>query len=834
MKSEEKLDPAVIASVCGAIQEAGGNEVFCVGTVSQKGIVEKIRIAARGDENSVPALRPYIEKSDVVIHNHPSGELTPSKADLAIASSIGNQGIGFYIVDNRVEQIYVVAEPIPLKEKVRLDSEALAGALESDGRFSQLLPSYEERVSQIDMLKSVCEAFNGDHLCIAEAGTGVGKSLAYLLPVLKWVILNDERVVVSTATINLQQQLLEKDIPLVKRILDSDPKVVLMKGRGNYICLRRLAEALEERSLFDDERDDERADEGAGLKAIGDWAATSETGSRSDLSFYPSDSAWARVCSDADSCHGLRCRSRERCFVLMNRREAASAGILVVNHHLLFSDLAMRMSGLGFESTAVLPPFGRIIFDEAHNVEASATSFFSDSFSQFTIRKYLGRLYRKNRGRIFGITRSIRKLLPEIASERIDRVPEVVQQIIECAEILDSQAQILLDQDNSLLLKSPRESNHGKPGNSQRLRSLLIEPLSELVGQLLQLVYLLEEVLGFISEEESENEAVIECRITLTRLRQVAETAERLQRFQEFPEEIFWLERIRGFTGERYVRFVITPLDIAPLMRESLFNQYPCLVFTSATLTVENSFEYWKSRVGLIDDNLAVYERSFPSPFDYKRNVLLGIPKDAPTPTEEGYQAYSSEIIKEVLAISEGRALVLFTSYSMLNDTFDAVQPSLLEQGINIFKQGDDDRNRLLVRFREDTASVLFATHSFWEGVDTPGESLQILVLCRLPFKVPTDPILLARAEAIENRGGNPFLELSLPDAAIKLKQGFGRLMRRGSDWGVVLVLDSRIVKKAYGIRLLGSLPETSRSIKERRYLIEDIENFLADRVTRS
>jgi len=818
MKSEEKLDAAVIASVYEAIQGAGGNEVFCVGTISPEGIVESIRIAARGDENSVPALRPYIEKSDVVIHNHPSGELTPSKADLAIASSIGNQGIGFYIVDNSVEQIYVVAEPIPLKERIRLDIEALAGTLESDGRLSQLLPSYEERISQIDMLKSVCEAFNADHLCIAEAGTGVGKSLAYLLPVLKWVMLNDERVVVSTATINLQQQLLEKDIPLVKKILDSDLKVVLQKGRGNYICLRRLADALEELSLLEDEDEE--------IRAIGDWAVTSETGSRSDLSFYPSDSVWARLCSDADSCHGLHCRSRERCFVLKNRREAASAGILVVNHHLLFSDLAMRMSGLGFESTAVLPPFSKIVFDEAHNVEASATSFFSDSFSQFTIRKHLGRLYRRNRGRIFGTTRYIRTLLPEIASERIDAVPEVVQQIIDYAEILDSQAQTLLDQDNSLLL-------NGKHGNSQRLRSLLIEPLSDLVGQLLKLVYLLEEVLGFISEEESENEAVIECRITLTRLRQVAETAEKLQRFQEFPEEIFWLERIRGFTGERYVSFVITPLDIAPLMRESLFEQYPCLVFTSATLTVGASFEYWNSRVGLIDPDLEVYERSFPSPFDYKRNVLLGIPRDAPTPTEEGYQAYSSELIEEVLAISEGRALVLFTSYSMLNDTFDAVQPSLSDRGINIFKQGDDDRNRLLVRFREDTASVLFATHSFWEGVDTPGESLQVLVICRLPFKVPTDPILLARTEAIANRGGNPFLELSLPDAAIKLKQGFGRLMRRGSDWGVVLVLDSRIVKKAYGIHLLDSLPETGQSIKERRYLIEDIENFLADRMNR-
>jgi ATP-dependent DNA helicase DinG len=405
-----------------------------------------------------------------------------------------------------------------------------------------------------------------------------------------------------------------------------------------------------------------------------------------------------------------------------------------------------------------------------------------------------------------------------------------VQQINDQAEILDSQAQILLDQDNSLLLR--RDMNHRFPDDSRRLESLLIEPLSDLVSQLLKLVYLLEEVLGFVAEEESENESVVECRITLARLRQVAEIAEKLQRFREFPDEIFWLERTRGYRGQRHVRFVITPLDIAPLMRESLFDQYSCLVFTSATLTVSGSFEYWKSRIGLSQHSQEVFELSYPSPFDYRHNVLLGIPKDAPTPIEEGYQDFASGIIAEVLAISEGRALVLFTSYAMLNETFNAIQPALSEKGICIFKQGDDDRNRLLVRFREDTASVLFATHSFWEGVDTPGEALQMLILCRIPFKVPTDPILLARTQAIESRGGNPFLELSLPDAAIKLKQGFGRLMRRGSDWGVVLILDSRIVKKAYGIHLLDSLPDTGRSIKDRRYLVEDVENFMAERMT--
>jgi len=209
--------------------------------------------------------------------------------------------------------------------------------------------------------------------------------------------------------------------------------------------------------------------------------------------------------------------------------------------------------------------------------------------------------------------------------------------------------------------------------------------------------------------------------------------------------------------------------------------------------------------------------------------VLLGIPSDAPVPTDPDYQVYASDLIREVLEISEGRALVLFTSYAMLNATYDAVQPALRDLGIHIFKQGEDDRGRLLERFRTDASSVLFATHSFWEGIDAPGQSLEVLILCRLPFRVPTEPVLLARTEAVRREGGNPFLELSLPDAAIKLKQGFGRLMRRSSDHGIILILDSRIVRKSYGPFLLGSLPEAARSIKDRRYMVEDVENFLAD-----
>ena len=394
MKAEERLAPDVIEEIREAIADAGGNEVFLVGTVGDTGKVVSVTVGARGNEEAVPVLSPHLVDGGVVIHNHPSGGTRPSNADLAIASRLGNQGIGFYIVDNTLDELYVVAEAVEAREVVPLDEEQLAADLGPGGALNRLYPLYERRDSQVGMLRFVCKAFNGEEICAAEAGTGVGKSLAYLLPALAWANRNAERVVISTNTINLQQQLVEKDIPLVKRILGIDPKVVLVKGRGNYLCLHRLNEAIEEAGLFD-ERDPE-------LIAIREWARTTETGSRTDLSFYPAEETWSKVCSEADACLGLRCSHREGCFVLKARRDASSAKILVANHHLLFADLAMRITGTGFDDPAVLPAFRRVVFDEAHNVEKAATSFFSQSSSRFGILRFLGRLHRHRKGRVTG------------------------------------------------------------------------------------------------------------------------------------------------------------------------------------------------------------------------------------------------------------------------------------------------------------------------------------------------------------------------------------------------------------------------------------------------
>jgi ATP-dependent DNA helicase DinG len=810
VKAAARLSAEALRQVREAISEASGNEVLMIGRQGEDGQVAAVTVGARGDAQAVPALQPHLGRGDVVIHNHPSGALSPSSADLQVASRLGNQGIGFYIVDNEALNLYAVAEPVSLRPLSPLGESELASLLEPGGPLSRLYEGYEERRSQVAMLRFVCGAFNHSELRAAEAGTGVGKSLAYLVPAFAWVLSNEERVVVSTATINLQQQLVEKDIPLVARVMGRDPGCYLVKGRGNYLCLARLQEALEELSLFEEQ--DEQ------LKAIAQWSAVTPTGSRTDLSFYPGEELWSRVCSEADACRGLRCPRREGCFVLKARREAAAARLLVANHHLLFSDLSMRLSGLGFEGSAVLPAFQRIVFDEAHNIEKNATSYFSTSFSRFQVAKYAGRLYREKRNRRAGLLLGLERLLGR--GERIRGIRRTVAALSDRAALLDAAARELLGEQGGFRL-GPRNPD-------PRLGHLLFAPLQELIDAILSLQAQIEGLLGGLGEEAEQNLFVFETRLQLRRLAQVAETCQRFLRYQENREDIHWLESKRSFQGEPYARLVITPLEVATMMRQAVFEPYQSVVFTSATLTVDGRFDYWKGRLGLNRvRSRDSAEEIFPSPFDYENNVFLGVPADAPEPDREGFSEFVGTFVEQAVLASEGRALVLFTSYELLRKTYDRLQPRMSAAGIPLMRQGEEDRGRLLGRFRDEIASVLLATDSFWEGVDAPGRALEVVIVTRLPFRVPSDPVMQARMEAIEERGGQAFSELSLPDAIIRLRQGFGRLMRRQDDRGAVLILDSRVVRRRYGGSFLASLPKAHTVVGSSREVLDAFESFM-------
>jgi ATP-dependent DNA helicase DinG len=841
----KRLSESVIKRLRSEIIDSGGNEIFALGYLNDAGFVVLIDIPARGNEGAVLALhtQPQVPvrqrpqdgsgdssggsgfSVDVLIHNHPSGFLTPSDNDLSIVGRAAESGIGSFIINNEVTQVYVVAEPTRRRKRKNLDSDVICAALEEGGAIARRLPSFEPRTSQLGLMRLIVKAFNDDALAAAEAGTGVGKSFAYLLPAMTYALDNDERIVVSTATITLQQQLYEKDIPLVASALGKQVKAVLVKGRGNYLCRRRMEDALREPSLDEEEND--------AVHAIAEWAETTRTGSRSDLSFLPAEGAWSRVCSEADLCMGMRCPERERCFVLSLRKECADARILVVNHHLLFADLAARNEGAGYDDTVVLPPYRRIIIDEAHTVEGAATSFFSREFSRLSIFRQLGRLYRKRRANQSGL---LLRLAGKTTDGRekgsfLEKFLDTIKRIREAADALDENALELCRMEGTFRLTTVRE---------EAVSTVLVPHVLDLRRAILALADQIRDILENLQGDYAEDPVVWEIKAVIRRLETIAVICSSLLEYREHPDEVMWLERNSGALGGDWVRFNVTPINVAPSLRDALFEPNKTVICVSATLTIggagnlsntedsSGSFAYWSGRSGLSLVNAReVLLGCFPSPFPYARSVLLAVPRDAPLPDESSYRAFVDRAVTALAEVAGGSALILFTSYEALRSAYTAARPVLEKQGIRCLKQGDDDRSRLLQSFLSDESSVLFATDSFWEGVDAPGNTLRLVILCRLPFKAPTDPVFEARCEALENLGGNSFMELSLPESIMKFKQGFGRLMRRSSDHGIVAVLDGRILRKRYGGYFLQSLPKTRTSFADFQAVLRETEEFL-------
>ena len=720
----------------------------------------------------------------------------------------------------------MAAEPLPDREVRPLDAAALAATLRAGGPLERLHPRYEQRPGQAEMLRAVCDAFNDEVIVAAEAGTGTGKSLAYLLPALAWAAANDERVVVSTATINLQQQLLEQDVPLVQRILGTRVKCCLVKGRSNYLCLRRLRAAYAEaRGMAAPAAPGAAAPfdgaTAAEVRALHDWSLTSPTGSRSELPFSLRTGAWDLVCSEGDACGPRRCADREGCFVMRVRREAAAARLLIVNHHLLFADLALRAAAGGdrgaLRDAAVLPGFTRLVFDEAHAIEGSATSFFSERISRAGLERLAARLV-SQRGVGHG-------LIPLHADWFVSAglppggLVEQVERLRRLAQRLERAAAALLSGEPSATLTGAADGP--LPGL-----------LAAAGGALTELAAALEAALDALDEPDRDAPDAVELEIQMRRLRAAAQVCEQLRAAaapDKAPDTVRWVEGRRRGDGGSAAWLVVSPVEVAPLLRAAVFARYPSVVLTSATLTVAGEFGFWRGRVGLSGElSRGVFTECYPSPFAFREQALVGIPTDAPDPRSPAHQAWLDGFLAPALRASRGRALVLFTSYAMLQRCYRPLRLALAPEGIAVLRQGEEDRHRLLRRFRADTASVLLATDSFWEGVDVPGEALSLVVICRLPFEVPTHPVAVAQMERVRAAGADPFTGLALPRAVTRVRQGFGRLIRSREDRGVVLLLDARLTRQAYGEVFLRSLPEAALEMAPAADLLERVRSYFA------
>lgn len=816
----KRVTPACARQMQQAIEEAGGREVFFAGTLDGSGRVESVRVCARGREDSVPALFEGLDARDVVLHNHPSGELEPSEEDLDLAAMYSAHGHGVFIVDNDVTRVYVVVEPFLPKDTEPLDPRELAKAFRPSSRMARALPQFEVRPQQTRMMEAVAESFNRDKIAVVEAPTGVGKTLAYLLPAALWAVRNKERVVISTRTINLQEQIVFKDIPLLQRCLKEQFVACLVKGRGNYICLRKLERVLSEATLFEDGQFQER------LKAIAEWVEKTEDGSLSDLPFVPERELWEQLCSESDTCGMGRCPRQQKCFVMRARRAIAKADLVVANHHMLFSDVAIKKEAGDFSALAVLPRYRRVIFDEAHSIEDSATEYFGVSVTRQGALATLGRLLRMEHGKERG-------LMPYIKLKLMRECPQVsVDDYTAFQRIIDEQLlpALAVCRESVLsafyALRNLTAEKCGQIGRDIKwrlteevlrdaeLRALhqeCILPAVEHIGRLVRHCQELRRRLEGIPTTADQAEPpvaleILQLQAYTNRLENLAAvlaegTSEELEE-----NTVRWIEI--DSKKEQFVRIARCPLHVGGPLAEWVYENLRTVVMTSATLTVQQEFTYLFNRLGLDHiDAERIDTLALDSPFDFEQQALLCIPSDLPAPDEKTFLEDSVESIRRSLGITGGHAFILFTSFYALDYTFDRLEEELRAQRITPFRQGQATRTQLLNWFRSDSASVLFATDSFWEGVDVAGESLQCVILPKLPFRVPTEPILQARAEAVEAAGGNAFLEYSVPQAVIKFRQGFGRLIRRRSDRGVIVVLDRRIIAKHYGRVFLNSLP---------------------------
>lgn len=808
-----RISDKCISFMKDAIADSNGNEVFFTGKIDESGLVTNVEIGSRGNDSSVVVNFPLARTGGVLIHNHPNSNLTPSNADMSVASWAAENLQGFYIINNSVTKVYCVVEPYKSVPIQKLDTEPLSMLISNGGTLSKQSPNFEERPVQIDLLKNITDAFNDNSIAAFEAGTGVGKSFAYLLPAMMWATVNKQRIVISTGTINLQQQLIEKDIPVAEKIIGKQVKSILLKGRQNYICLRRLESVSTERDLFNEDTEI--------FDRVFEWSKTTETGSKSDLSFFPKESVWSRINSESDACMGMHCPFRDKCFVMKVRKEAADANILVVNHHLLFADIESRMNGSGYDDTAVLPPYKRIVFDEAHGIETAATSFFSESITRFKIIKKLNLLYRIRKGSSAGYIFTLQAFSQ--STDNTNGIITTIDTIKGTISNLEIAALDIINNEYTLRLSS----------KTHFMFAPVLSLLITLGNSITQLVALVQELMEGIDEDNKNNNAFWETKSVIRNLTAFAKICKDFSTWDENKDMVFWMQKSRlsqepTDKNSLFVTFTETPLDISYLMNKGVFEPMDCIVCTSATLEIDRNFSYWMRRTGVsLVEKERLRNKVFPSPFPYEKNVLLAVPTDFPLPDNIEFQNYVNSALLTLIKAAAGRTLVLFTSYDTLKNSYNATKSTLIENGITLLKQGDDDRFRLLDAFKNDKSSVLYATDSFWQGIDVPGNSLSQVIIVKLPFSVPNDPVFAARSEKIEQRGGSPFMELSLPEAVIKFRQGFGRLIRRSDDKGVVVVLDRRIVTKQYGRIFLSSIPETKKLSAPVKDIASKVSSFL-------
>ncbi|NPV02518.1 MAG: DEAD/DEAH box helicase family protein [Brevinematales bacterium] len=813
---------SVIQTIAETIEKNSGHEVAFSGVIDRSGLVVEVFPLSYGNEDSTVVAMMEALSGDVVIHNHPSGNTVPSQEDIELSSLLANRMLGFYIVNNTCSQVNIVLQP---RARVYLKDEEVLAIFGNGGELSKNIGGYETRPEQVDMVANVVWAVNDSKLLICEAGTGTGKSLSYLIPAAIWAVENKKRVMVSTHTINLQQQISEKDMEIVERVvmnyLHKPLHHAVLVGRGNYLCRRRLAELLRDtdtqRSLF------ESGNETLLLQDIALWTENTPHGTRGEYPEGIKEEIWEEIRSDTMMCSRKRCQFYSECFYYKARLGAERAHIVIANHSLVFSSIDEQ------SYRSMLPFYSGIVFDEAHHIEDAALRSLSQDFSFQSLFYHLRKLYfrRRHDGADSGLFSLLR------IKGGIDRhieLRETYDKIFGHLTAIVKLSQEIYTEFTGILRKGREHSLtigiDEAYRNSEDYRRIS-ERLQDFFPFLNRFIT---ETMSFINRllETSSDSSIVDV---------IKAVGSRLDAFIEMTDvfhtvfiaelsldQVRWIE-----VTPKNIRFSYSPLEVNDFLANALFSKKDFTVFTSATLAVNKKFDYFRLSTGVnLASHKEILELSLPSPFDFARQAEIYILEDGNEHlrvTDE-----KTDFVRGLCIASKGGVLALFTSYIRLTEMYGRLKDGLMEHGLLPIRQGDRARNMLLDTMKTHGYGVLFATSSFWEGIDIRGDNLRCVIIEKLPFDNPEDPIYSAKVALLDSKGVNSFISFSLPRAILRLKQGMGRLIRSKTDKGVIAIMDNRLRTKNYGKTVLNSLPPAKVMYGGGKSLIAEAVRFFGER----
>ena len=820
MDIKDRFSKESLQTIKKYLEEQNNKSMIFKATFDEDELIQEPFFLSLYKKKSFEETLTKVARNEVVIRTTKPNQLYPSDMELELSEELyTRRNIAYCLLSSDLDDFYFVQDI----DRIFLEDIDIKNYFSKDGILAKEIKGFEYRQEQEEMAQYIQEAINEDKKIIVEAGTGTGKTLAYLIPAIKWAVANKKKVIIATNTINLQEQLLLKDIPLAKSIIKDEFSYVLVKGRNNYVCKRLFNELALGKNIDIGTFSIEAREQ---IEYILKWGNKTKTGDKAELPFEVYPDVWELVQSTTELCLGKKCPYRKECFYMKTRMEKMEADILISNHHVFFADLNVRAETDFDSEYLILPRYDMIIFDEAHNIESVARSYFSVEVSKISFTRLLNRIYQRKNKR-----KKEKSALIRVEDTVDEKNLEDSEQYIYLLNTLKEEISILQNIGDEYFdeIRKIYETNTEAPikkslNNFEMTKSRFLENLREkkdiFQSKLIDFSNLMMSFNNVIDEEKDKNPEVINFNNHLKMFKAYIDSFKFINSFED-DNYIYWLDINSKRTN---VVLTATPLNIAQKLSTVLFDNLDRLVFASATIVVNGSFDYFKKSLGLDEEDCI--EAIIKSPFDYDEQMSVYIPSDIQD--SENINAFvsdASRFILNILLKTNGKAFILFTSYTMLNQIYYSISKKLKDKGFEVFLHGDKPRSQLIKEFKEAENPILFGTTSFWEGVDVQGENLSNVIITKLPFLVPTDPVVSAISKKIEENGGNSFTDFQLPEATIKFKQGVGRLIRKKTDSGNIFILDNRILKKRYGSLFINALPSQKNiKILEKDDIIKEIE----------